>query len=443
MPLSYLTTPEHFTYYIHYPPLMGILVSLSFLLFGVHEWATRLVSILASTGSVILLYLIADYLWNRRIALVASFFFAFMPLAAYFGRFADNEIITVFFLLVMFYAMLRWENKGGTAWYGLMMGSFVMAALTNWVAYFMVPLLLLSGIVRNGTGSRIRSLLLLLVFAIALGCLTLVYFWHVTGSLESLLQAFVNRSGDTIGQGARFTPPDLIVRELARGWRYFTPVVSLLSLVWVSGYVLGILQKRHLERSAPEIHLLTLFAFGLAPVIVFPQAAYIHNYYLYFLLPAMAVSAALGLEFVIQAVNSLLSKKFPDAMNSKHHVHLFLIGTVLLVFLVLAVPIISQLHSWDTRDFYEVGRYLHSHSGDQEAILTTDFIFPQTEFYTRREFIPVTDEEEIEHWIQTSPREIHLLVAQQQTIRNPSWNQSILSRYPSTHIGDWVIVTVH
>lgn len=93
--------------YLDHPPLGFILIALSFLFFGINEFAARFPSALLGFGSIILLYLIGKNLFNRTIAtgaclmLISSVWFIFR------ARSGNLDTIFVFFYLLTFYSALK------------------------------------------------------------------------------------------------------------------------------------------------------------------------------------------------------------------------------------------------------------------------------------------------------------------------------------------------
>src|SRR3990167_7705893 len=90
--------------YWDHPQLGFILIAISFLIFGINEFAARFPSALLGFGSVITLYFIGKNLFNRIIGvgvglmLLSSVWFVLRT------RSADLDAIFVFFYLLLFYA---------------------------------------------------------------------------------------------------------------------------------------------------------------------------------------------------------------------------------------------------------------------------------------------------------------------------------------------------
>jgi 4-amino-4-deoxy-L-arabinose transferase-like glycosyltransferase len=100
--------PENPNYYINHPILLYLLLSISFVIFGVHSWAARFVPIAASVGSLLLVYAVAKRWWGSLCATCAAFFFAFMPMTTIFGSLVNFEPPTAFFMLLAVYYYQRW-----------------------------------------------------------------------------------------------------------------------------------------------------------------------------------------------------------------------------------------------------------------------------------------------------------------------------------------------
>lgn len=82
-------------YHLGHPPLLQILVSISYFLFGIHEWSARFVPLLFSLGSIILFYLLVQKIRDKKTSMIASFFMSFIPMSAYFGRIVGFEYLKI------------------------------------------------------------------------------------------------------------------------------------------------------------------------------------------------------------------------------------------------------------------------------------------------------------------------------------------------------------
>jgi hypothetical protein len=101
--------------YLSHPPLVAFWTAVPLWLFGDHEWSARLFPISASLGSAALLMTILGRLGRPGLGVLAGFFFATLPLTAYFGRMIDHEAPAQFFALLMIHGYLEWTGLYGTS----------------------------------------------------------------------------------------------------------------------------------------------------------------------------------------------------------------------------------------------------------------------------------------------------------------------------------------
>lgn len=104
-------TPGNF--YTHYPPLLPLAITASYAVFGISEAATRLVPILTTSASLVLIFLLGKMLFGYKVGIIASLLALATPLVRYFGKNASHEPLVVFFALVAFLgAILIYKKKG-------------------------------------------------------------------------------------------------------------------------------------------------------------------------------------------------------------------------------------------------------------------------------------------------------------------------------------------
>ncbi len=123
-------------------PIYNMVVYPIYLLFGVNETYHRLVSVLFSLGSIILIFLISRRYLDTFTALISAFIFALLPFNIFFSRTILPEPVLVFFSLGMLYFIDRWiwESKRFLGIWGF---SFTMIAflIKPYAIFFLLPLL--------------------------------------------------------------------------------------------------------------------------------------------------------------------------------------------------------------------------------------------------------------------------------------------------------------
>jgi 4-amino-4-deoxy-L-arabinose transferase-like glycosyltransferase len=174
--------PEWFRYHTDHPPLVPLFVSFSFRLFGEHEWAARLVPILFSLGSTMLVYLLGAALGGRRLGLLSGFVYALLPMNAYFGRMVNHETPTNFFALATAFTYLSWHRARRTAPFLLALAALVVGALCGWPGYYFAGILPLHHIIASGHGRREWKILFFPLTATVLFTLHLGHIFWLKGS---------------------------------------------------------------------------------------------------------------------------------------------------------------------------------------------------------------------------------------------------------------------
>jgi hypothetical protein len=128
------------------PPLFLYTLALFFRLFGPSEVVARLPGVLASTGSVALVYYLALRLYNRPTALVAAALIALSPFNILFAPTALTDPLLV--ALVLGACCLAVEGRW--TWAGVMAG---LAAATKQQGLFFLPLVVGVGLVGTTAGA--------------------------------------------------------------------------------------------------------------------------------------------------------------------------------------------------------------------------------------------------------------------------------------------------
>jgi hypothetical protein len=281
---------EQFSYYWHHPVLIHVLTGVSFTVFGVHEWAARLVPIALSTLTFVLLYVLALRWWGRRGAVATALTFTFLPLEAFYGKMVNHEPlvlalgVTLAWLLVRFHEARRWRHVIAAGLLALL-GSF-----SDWPFFLMLAVAGLFELTRNvARWRRDRDLRFLAVLSVAalVGAVAVVYYLvQFSGDVGGFKKLFSDRSGGE--SGGSYGPIALWSR---RGWYWelFGPIATLAGAAWLLAFPV----RAGLRRLTPMDALIgASFLVGAAWLLLFTQAASIHEYWAFYLVPFLALSSA-------------------------------------------------------------------------------------------------------------------------------------------------------
>jgi hypothetical protein len=307
---------DNLSYSTHHPQFNPILIAISFSIFGVTEWAARLVPIIFSLIGVSSLFLITSKIWNLKIAIYASFFYIFNPMFIYFGKVPSLEVAIISLSLLAFYLYLKWiENKSRIYLY-LFLSSIFIGGLIDWtMGYGVLGILLFSLITRNFK----KHLLLAPIFFLLTVFILIIHNYILTSQIlsDEILKTIKFRLFDSNVSfgGTEYSLFNYINQEISLIQAYFTRVMIFFSFI----YLILDFRKHTLTQRAVIISILI---FGSTHLVFFSRYVFIHDYLNFFLLPFFAITAALGLNLIV----TILSKKINKVV---------VLGFIGLIFLLL------------------------------------------------------------------------------------------------------------
>ena len=409
--------------YLTHPPLRYLVQAAFFGVLGVHEWTTTLVSILFSLGCAIVLYILVRGLWSRWTAIMAVAFLVIMPMDAYYGPQAFGESMVLFFSLLglLFYRM--WLDRPSRA---SLVGVFValgLGAFSGWATFYMIGLIGLHYLIFGPQGWRNWYLALgLWGFALLLFGAWIGYVWMMAGSLQSLVKNWNFRTGS--GTGFRITFEAYYTLIYLRVREFFTPALRLLAALWAALFLLDLGRRRNLlEHSFVAL----LFLYGMGNLVVFRQASWVHEFWLFFFSPFFAVSAAVALREVSRRV--LGDRK------------LLVAGLVTVVWLWYAPQAIAQLQSLhrprDGREM-QLARWLHDRTDFSEGVLVGfEVSQPYFDYYLDRRLAITQDMAEFKRRLEGG--KYRFMALRSPRTVDERLVQTLVREYPAEALGDYLI----
>jgi hypothetical protein len=347
-----------YTYYIHHPPLICWLVSLSFMVYGSSENSARIVSIYLSLCTIFLIFLICTLLFDYNLALLAALIQTLLPMDAFFGRFVNHEPLILFLAMLTFYLYLKWieDNK----YFPFLVGSTIIGCLSGWSYYYLPGLLFLHYQIFVKKTWQLKKIIILPIICIISFLAFLLYIQLLTGSINggdygSIFEAFkVRISSKTI---INFTIGEFLLTEYNRILDLFTPIITVFTIF----YLLTFISYPKLRLENKGIFLMLLMLFGILHPLVFKQQAYVHDYLLFNLSPFMSITSAI----VILELTKILSSHF------RIPIALFPIIFVL-SYMNLSKPSLLKLHEVrNLEEEYKLGVYLKNYTRPDELIMSS------------------------------------------------------------------------
>jgi hypothetical protein len=366
--------PAAFLYYTNHPPLLPMVVAGSFAIFGPHEWAARLVPILFTLVSLILIWRIGVFVRGQAFGLLAVAIFAFVPMNAFYGRMVDHEALVLAFVLGALFCYLRWRADAAPGWLAGSLGLLALAMATGWPGYYMAGFLPVHHLLTERGTRRDRRVLLypLLAFAAFAVFLLHVQWLRGGGGLDELVRQFATRTSAhtadfTEGGASRFSWPGFAMLWAARAYKLFT-----LPVLIVAAFALW---DMLCDRGGPHARshgvALLLAVFAATHLVLFRQGAWVHEYWGFYLSAPLAWLAAGG-------VLGLMRERTTPR----------LIVLFMLLFLGAALPRMRALYAADDERVMAFATLAATHTRSGELISTNDgFVKPQVTWYAKRDVI--------------------------------------------------------
>ncbi len=275
-------------------PIYSSIIYLGYLINnGVDERIARFVAALFSLGSLIFVYHITKRYFGKTTGYLAATFYAFLPYNIYFSRVVLPEASLVFFSLGMFYFWDLWiERKSYTKL--IISGIFTALALLTkpQAVFYLIPLIYLY-YQRYGRIFPTQKMFWVV------GILSVLPFigWRLW--ISQYPEGIPSASWLLNGDGIRFKPIF---------WKWILNDRLGREILSVSGSILlftGLLIKP-LKQQTWTLHLLTLASFLF--LVVFATGNVRHDYYQYFIIPALVMMTARGVTMLWQGLPFILPR---------------------------------------------------------------------------------------------------------------------------------------
>lgn len=352
---------EPLGYYTHHPILMPLLLAASFSLFGITEWAGRLVPILSALVMIFFFYQLINTLFNRKTAILTALLMIFSPILIYYSKIPIHETVVLGFLGMAFWSYTKWITSQSSRSYWFLISGLILAQLTSWAGYYLSLYIPIHALLFTDKKSGNDKKKLLAIFLLA-PVMFLIHNFHafwISGpkAQTSLLDAFLFRLNLTpASQMFGYTLLNFI--KLQARWIvvYFTRGMSILSLIWLGFFLKRRIRHQHI--TLQESMVIMLFIFGFTHNAIFRNQAFIHDYTLIYALPFFAVSSAV-----------ILSKLY-TIFASKTFLATTLITLILILIATERLAYLKALfHSGDQNPGYILGKTLNQTTSPSDKIL--------------------------------------------------------------------------
>lgn len=289
-------------YYVHHPTLLPVLVTASFALFGESEAAARLVPVLASLASVVVLALLLRRIAGPRAALFGAAFFALVPMELHYGDMVDFEPVLTFWMLSLLACLWKWQATRQPRW---AIGSTLFAALCLWMDWpgYLLVLSTAAWLLFFAPPDMRR---LGVIFVGLVGCAGMLFLWQIRsvnpGAWADLWAALQMRLGSAVPTSTAPIAENAVHFTWADWFRTIVGDLrgNYLTLTWAF-VALGIARLCRDRRRADGPRWVGLAAAllsiaGLLYVVLLRNESFIHDFAPFYLIGAVAMLAGLGLD---------------------------------------------------------------------------------------------------------------------------------------------------
>lgn len=297
-----LAERQEFKFFTHYPPLLPILMYLSFRIFGVHEWSARIVPLIFSLGTITAIYFLGIRVFDIKTAILASSIASIFPIMIYFGKMPVQEVLVLGPVLLSIILYFNFQKNGTTKNLLILIVSLSFSHLINWSAYYVTPLFFIHYLFFGKSKNKFKIALIFPVFSFIMFFVHILHTFVLTGEffgggiIDTLLFR-LNISQKPLD----YTVIKFIILQARLLTIYFSKPILILSLIAVFWIAREFFSKRKVSLQGQL--LIMLGAFGIIHNAVFRNMAFIHDYMIIYALPFFALSASSGFFLLLGKVN--------------------------------------------------------------------------------------------------------------------------------------------
>lgn len=284
----------------------------------------RLTSIFSALASTVFIFLIAKSLMGKRAAILAAFFFAFIPYNIYFTRVILPEPMATTFALASLWLFVKFLDNEKFAYLSFSGFAFGLSMLIKPFTFFYILPFIYLVHKKYGLETIYKTPKLLIKFLVFAN-LALAPFFVWRAWINQFPQGIPFFSWAFNGDGIRFRPSF---------WRWIFG--ERLGHLILGGWGLIIFAFGLLGKARGTKFSLSFLLGMLLYVVVFATASVRHDYYQIFVIPAVSLTLALG---VLNMWNSPNFNKW--------------ISRILLIFSLVVMFLTSALQ---VKEFYKVNK---------------------------------------------------------------------------------------
>jgi len=314
-------------------PLLPYLISIFYFL-NLGFFANFLIPLIGAL-SVVLIYRLGKELFNEKIALISSLFFAFVPLHVFYSGRALTEILFTFFVLLTFLSFWKGYEKNNKK-YKILFGVFLaLALLSRYTALWIMPIFLIYFLVRDKSIEFLKDKYLWYSILAFFGTL-IPWFIYGIFQYNNPLGAFIHGFKASGYWGG--------IQSWHFFFDYWWQMFSIIGIIFIIALIYILYKKEFFKK---EIYLILIwFAFFLGMAIYMPHK---EDRFILPIVPAIA----------------LISGYFIDKIKKyKEQIIIVIVGILILSLTLSFYSTYQTYHNTNTDCFEQVGLKLKTIHGD-------------------------------------------------------------------------------
>ncbi len=370
-----LNTPAK-GWYAGRPILFPVLLSIPFFL-GLGEGFIRFSLVLLSVASVLLVYLVGKQIFNKKIALLASFFFSFFYVIMFYTFRIMVDVPSMFLGLLGFYFFFHKNRK--LTWFFI--PSLVLATLLRFPSFFFFAILFIYIVFTENKWWKNKDYYISAVigFLIALPYLLWSYFEYGHPLHAVIVGGTGSLSAPEVGRFGVFMQYITYLPNYA-GWILFG--LFIVGLIYALTFLLG-LDMLKKDKSIKRNFLMILWL--VIPLIYFGFFVnHFEDRYIFMIFPA----------FFYLASNAVFKISGTIKKYNTNAPLIFITVILLLGFYTLTSHSASIISSRATSftDLRQAGKWIKENSAPDDVVYSSGT--PQNVYYSERSTLPYPENQE-------------------------------------------------
>lgn len=287
--------PDEARPYGHHPPGLGLTLAGVFGLFGQSRAAARTATIVSHLATLLLLMLAAGR-WTRgspAAVALTGLLVALVPMSGFFGRNVSHEAWVLPWLLlatIVYVRRIERADDGTPAEDAGICAFIAIGALYDWPGFYLPAILVFSEILRRRPFSRLNRALVATTVGIA--ALVIGHIaWAAPDGIH-LLRSGAEKRVDPSVLG--FTRKDWLQRVWDFTTQTYTRQVVWAALAAAAAWLLAAAGRRFRGVGPAGVFVAIWALFGAIHVVAFPGGSWVHPYWMFYWMPAIAIAAGLG-----------------------------------------------------------------------------------------------------------------------------------------------------